>query len=621
MYPSKRLQPILLAMTIAASTAWAQTSDTTPPRLVSFTFSPTTVDVSTAGKTVVAIATITDNLAGLSWGLVTFGSPNGQYVNANLFRLTGTPLNGTYQATINLPLHLQAATWKAQVYLYDLAGNSQTLGFTDLQTLGFPTDLVVTDGTPDVQPPVPLSASFSPTSIDVSSAGANVTVSLRISDNLSGGYISEVVLAPVGGSATARQILFGYQFQLVSGTALDGTWQAVQTMPRYSPAGPWQILVLYLVDAATNTVAFNSGQLQAMGINPIFTVNSTPTDVTNPTLTNLRFSPRVFDTSAGQQTVAVTIGAADNLSGVDFPPIYSRIGLISPSGNQAVYVGSYPPPGNVGGTPLSGTWQTSAIWPQYSEQGTWQVSYLLVVDAVGNYTVYSAAMLRAMGLPDSVVVLRPSLSTDGVVGPAGGTITDTDFGSRASIAFPPGTVATPNTAVAIDVFPDPLAVPTPRGFTIPGTYFVNVSFSPALARPIPSPGVTLVLPLTTQMTAGARLSLYHIDPVTGNVAPAMNAMGRFVTGTVNSDMLSATFLNVATLSTVVAYLSNGSVLGDVDGNGSVTCADVGLVKTSFGKRFGQPGFNLAADLNSDNIVDIRDLFVITRQLPAGVTCQ
>jgi hypothetical protein len=115
--------------------------------------------------------------------------------------------------------------------------------------------------------------------------------------------------------------------------------------------------------------------------------------------------------------------------------------------------------------------------------------------------------------------------------------------------------------------------------------------------------------------------LYHIDPLTGTLAPAVDAFHSAVIGTVNPDGASATFLNVVTLSTVVAYISNGSVLGDVDGNGNVNCADVSLLKASFGRRRGQAGYNLAADLNNDGIVDVRDLLVINRQLPAGTTCQ
>jgi len=94
-----------------------------------------------------------------------------------------------------------------------------------------------------------------------------------------------------------------------------------------------------------------------------------------------------------------------------------------------------------------------------------------------------------------------------------------------------------------------------------------------------------------------------------------------VQGTVNSGGVSVTFLNVVTLSTVVAFLPSGSVIGDVNTDGLVNCTDVSLLRASFGKRTGQPGFNLNADLNNDGVVDIRDLMVVTRQLPAGTTCQ
>ena len=122
------------------------------------------------------------------------------------------------------------------------------------------------------------------------------------------------------------------------------------------------------------------------------------------------------------------------------------------------------------------------------------------------------------------------------------------------------------------------------------------------------------------MTPGAHLSLYHIDPIVG-LSPAMNASGNPVVGAVNADQNSATFNNVVTFSTVVAYLSNGSVLGDVNGDGNVNCADVSILKSSFGKNKGQVGYNSAADLNNDGTVNVLDLFIISRQLPAGTVCQ
>ena len=82
-----------------------------------------------------------------------------------------------------------------------------------------------------------------------------------------------------------------------------------------------------------------------------------------------------------------------------------------------------------------------------------------------------------------------------------------------------------------------------------------MAFSPALSMPLASPGITVVLPLLNSMTPGARLDLWHIDPATGLLQPATDAFHNTpVLGTVNKDGVSATFLNVVTLSTVVAHL-------------------------------------------------------------------
>lgn len=59
---------------------------------------------------------------------------------------------------------------------------------------------------------------------------------------------------------------------------------------------------------------------------------------------------------------------------------------------------------------------------------------------------------------------------------------------------------------------------------------------------------------------------------------------------------------------------------DLNGDTAVNCADVSLVKAAMGKKIGDAGFNALADLNSDNVINIRDLAMISRQLPAGTSC-
>ena len=63
-----------------------------------------------------------------------------------------------------------------------------------------------------------------------------------------------------------------------------------------------------------------------------------------------------------------------------------------------------------------------------------------------------------------------------------------------------------------------------------------------------------------------------------------------------------------------------NVPGDVNGDGVASCADLAIVKTSFGKRAGQPGFDARADVNNDRIVNVVDLATVTRAIPTGTKC-
>jgi hypothetical protein len=60
--------------------------------------------------------------------------------------------------------------------------------------------------------------------------------------------------------------------------------------------------------------------------------------------------------------------------------------------------------------------------------------------------------------------------------------------------------------------------------------------------------------------------------------------------------------------------------GDLNGDGIVNCADLDIVKASFGKSVGQAGFDPRADVNGDGVVNILDLSTVAKQLPAGTTC-
>ena len=60
---------------------------------------------------------------------------------------------------------------------------------------------------------------------------------------------------------------------------------------------------------------------------------------------------------------------------------------------------------------------------------------------------------------------------------------------------------------------------------------------------------------------------------------------------------------------------------DLNSDNSVDCKDVGIVKAAYGKVRGQPAFNDAADINRDNIINIVDLSYVQSRLPKGTVCQ
>lgn len=562
---------IMSAVVLAGIPAAGQDVDVTPPLLVDLFFAPAAIDVSAGSQTVAVTMHATDDLAGVSSLSVTFRSPSFvQFQFASTSTLSaGTPMDGTFVGTVVFPQFAEAGTWViSSVVMTDRAGNSTSILTDVLASRGFPTTLDIAS-TPDTSPPALAALSLSPAVLDVSAADVPVTVALRATDDLSGvafdpciagtgfNFFPVTVRSPSGAQ---QRFTWSTAFTLGSGTRADGDWTATFTMPQFSEPGQWSVESLNLRDCAGNSRSYNAAALQALGITPTFDVVSTPADTQPPVLVSLSYLPIAINTSTGSQSVTVRLGIQDDLAGAAFTPTTPQASFFeggvqfrSPSGNQVRAAAFFGPFTLVSGTALNGIWQGVVSFPQFSEDGTWRIDLLQVKDRTRNITRFDTAGLAALGLPTTLEVLRPSLESDGVVGAGGGTVTDDTFGDRAQLVLPAGAVAGP-TDVAIDVFLEPLDIPTPTGFTGPGTLFVNIQLTPEPAYPLPPPGMTVVLPLPNPMPAGTVLWLFKVDDATGSLVPAVDVFGNSASGTVGADGLRATFSGIGSLSTVVGLI-------------------------------------------------------------------
>ncbi len=380
---------LLFLAVIAALPALA--SDTEPPVLTSFTFSPTAVDTTTNSAVITVTAQITDNLSGVAGSGAEFYSPLGvQRFGCNMNLISGTNLNGTYQCTGTIRAFSEPGTWYvSSVYVQDNAGNLQYYYTDDLQSLGFPTNLQVTSN-PDTTPPVLTSFTFSPTAVDTSTHSATITATAQATDDLSGvGSLGELFVSPSG---TER---FGCDMTLISGTDLNGTFQCTATAPAYSEPGTWTVSYFYVQDNIGNEQMYYTTQLQSMGFPTQLQVTSNP-DTTPPVVTSFTFTPTFVDTAVGSAAITVTAQITDNLSGVSS----SGALFLSPSGTKSFGCNMT----LISGTNLNGTYQCTATVAAFSEAGVWTVDYVFAYDNVNNERLYYASELQSLGFPAQAIV-------------------------------------------------------------------------------------------------------------------------------------------------------------------------------------------------------------------------
>lgn len=263
----------------ATVTNTAATSDSTPPQVTAFSLAPSTVDTATELQKVTATLTITDDQSGVATsGDMGFGSSASvlelrpqtgwQVASGSLTRTSGNDREGVYTATLTLPLGAQSGIWETSLALADKAGNVAQLTAPDIEAqLGAGCARVTNMAQiSDATPPQVTELSVSPSEVDTENGAQTVTVTMRLTDDLSGvsafndqgGQIVQVELRPLIGT----QVVTCWPSRDF-GDDRDGVYSATVTLPHSVKEGIWQIDRLLLSDKIGNSVSLFTDDLHA----------------------------------------------------------------------------------------------------------------------------------------------------------------------------------------------------------------------------------------------------------------------------------------------------------------------------------------------------------------------
>jgi hypothetical protein len=135
-------------------------------------------------------------------------------------------------------------------------------------------------------------------------------------------------------------------------------------------------------------------------------VSNTP-DITAPVLQNIAVSPSSADTRTAVVSVIANMTIADDLSGLQEAE-WSRAGAIalrSPSGKEFLW-SEFTLADRISGNSTNGTYQVQFELPQYSEEGTWTIDYIELVDKNYNTRFLIPANLTAQQLAATTIQVQ-----------------------------------------------------------------------------------------------------------------------------------------------------------------------------------------------------------------------
>ena len=153
--------------------------DTEAPEVTSFTFTPSSVDVTSESDTVTLSANVTDNVGvteGSNYRISLSNSDSDTWITGTFSLASGTAQDGTWTAEVTIPTTAGAGEYNVVMTggFKDEAGNYGVGSTSDKLT-------VASNSGVDTEAPEVTSFTFTPSSVDVTSESATVTCLLYTS--------------------------------------------------------------------------------------------------------------------------------------------------------------------------------------------------------------------------------------------------------------------------------------------------------------------------------------------------------------------------------------------------------------------------------------------------------
>lgn len=547
----------VLASILSVSLIWIggtpaeAAADTAPPTLVTFDFTPKTVDVSAGPQQVAITAQITDATGAESPRVrVTSDSTSQASAYVDLTLVAGDARNGIYEATATIPAGAAAGSWSVSLDpLGDTLGNYAGAKSTH------PTKLAVLDDHADLDPPALVDFSFTPTTVDVSSGPRQVVVTARITD-ATGAATPQVSVTSDRTSQTAGTL----DLVLTGGDARDGTYEATATILAGAAPGAWSVTLDPLVDTLGNHELNDHRHATAL------TVLDVHPDTEPPVLEDFTFAPTTVDVSSGARQVTITAQITDTTAAV--PP---SVRIDSDSTGQVVGPITLT---RTAGDSRSGTYEAVATIPTTAAAGTWAVILTPLRDALGNSeAAQHTHWARLTVLNDPVAVPDPPTAVTAVRGDRSAQVSWNPGDSNGSpitgftiTASPGGATRLASANQTSTLFPG-LTNGTAYRFTVTATS-ANGTSEPSLPSTAVTPAAIPAPPTTVTAVRGDKTAQVSWTPGSNNgfpitsytVTTSPGGAVKTVTGTMTSTSITGLTNGNPYTFTVTATNANGASL-------------------------------------------------------------